>query len=187
MGDLIISIIVIGILLLFIIFCIHKIVLSLSLKSKQREGKKQNNAKVFIVAKHMSGLPLAEQSLCNVLLCEDKIIIKNVKNDSIYNLSIEKILDVNIKSEEEIQTNYTSSIGGAVGGAVLFGPLGAMIGGRRKKKVDKICHSYLIFTYNNEKENKYDYISFDVTNNFKAHKFVDYFSKNCKKNTITEL
>ena len=98
-----------------------------------------------------------------------------------------KILDVNIKSEKEIQTNYTSSIGGAVGGAILFGPLGAMIGGRRKKKVDKICHSYLILTYKNEKENKIDYISFDVTNNFNAYKFVDYFSKNCKKNIITEL
>ncbi len=154
------------------------------------KNKKQNqeyNSILFIITQHISGLPLSEQSLCKVFLCEDKIIIKNIKNDSIYNLSMNKILDVNIKSEKEIQTNYTSSIGGAVGGAILFGPLGAMIGGRRKKKVDKICHSYLILTYKNEKENKIDYISFDVTNNFNAYKFVDYFSKNCKKNIITEL
>jgi len=153
-------------------------------------NKKQNqeyNSILFIVAPHIIGLPLSEQSLCKIFLCEDKIVIKNIKNDSTYSLAMDKILDMNIKSEQEIQTNYTSSIGGAVGGAVLFGPLGAMIGGRTKKKVDKTSHSYLIFTYNNEKENKTDFISFDVTNNFKAFKFVDYFSKNCKRNTITEL
>ena len=157
---------------------------------KREANKKEtnkHNAELFIIANHIAGLPLGEQSQCKIFLCNEKIIIENVKTKAIYNLYMEKILDINIKSEEEIQNNYTSSLGGAIGGAVLFGPLGAMIGGRTKKKVDKISHLYLIFTYNNKKENKTDYISFDVTNNFKAHKFVEHFSKNCKKNTVTDL
>lgn len=156
-------------------------------KNKEKKENQKYDAILSIVSMHIIGLPLSEQTVCRVFLCKDKIIIKNLKNVNIYNLSMNKILDVNIKSEKEIQISYTSSVGGAVGGAVLFGPLGAMIGGRKKKKVDKIIHSFLIFTYNNEKENKTDYISFDVTNNLKAYKFVDYFYKNCKRNTVTEL
>lgn len=42
-----------------------------------------------------------------------------------------------IKTDKEIQQQYVSSVGGAVGGAVLFGPLGAITGGRAKKKTVK--------------------------------------------------
>lgn len=160
-------------------------------KNAERKSNKQelerHKAEMFIATKHITGLPLGEQSECRVFLHKDKITIESLKTKAIYNLNMDKILDVNIKTDEEIQNNYTSSIGGAVGGAVLFGPLGAMIGGRSKKKVDKIVHNYLIFTYNNEKENKTDYISFDVTGNLKAHKFVDYFTKNNERKTEIDL
>ncbi len=154
--------------------------------NKNKEEVSNYNAKFLITAEHIAGLPLGEQSQCKVILCEDKIIFESIRTKATYNLSMDKILDINIKTEEEIQTSYSSSIGGAIGGAVLFGPLGAMIGGRSKKKVDKLNHEYLIFTYDN-KENKTDYISFDVTNNLTAHKFVKYFSSNYNKNIVTNL
>lgn len=70
------------------------------------------------------------------------------------------------------------------GGAMLFGPVGAMIGGRSKQKTSKIIHSYLIFTFSDNDEIKY--IAFNCTGNMKAYKFVKEFNSNSqeKKTTI---
>ena len=85
------------------------------------------------------------------------------------------------KSETEIQQQYVSSVGGAVGGAVLFGPLGAMIGGRAKKKTDTTTTYYMIITYKNA-ENNIAYIGFDISNCIlPAHKLIDAFEKNNTK------
>lgn len=54
-----------------------------------------------------------------------------------FELEKSKITDMCIKTDKEIQQQYVSSVGGAVGGAVLFGPLGAITGGRAKKKTVK--------------------------------------------------
>ena len=65
-----------------------------------------------------------------------------------FELDKSKITDMCIKTDREIQQQYVSSVGGAVGGAVLFGPVGAIIGGRSKKKtVKNEVHNYLIITY----------------------------------------
>ena len=61
-------------------------------------------------------------------------------------------------------------MGGAIGGAVLFGPLGAMIGGRAKERQTITVEKYLVFTYEDNEELKY--IAFYVNNNKKAKKFV---------------
>ena len=67
---------------------------------------------------------------------------------------------------------------------MLFGPVGAMIGGRSKQKTSKIIHSYLIFTFSDNDEIKY--IAFNCTGNMKAYKFVKEFNSNSqeKKTTI---
>ena len=51
-----------------------------------------------------------------------------------FKLLKEKITDVTMTNDIEIQKNNVSSIGGAVSGAILFGALGAIIGGRAKNK-----------------------------------------------------
>lgn len=107
----------------------------------------------------LSGLNLPEETLCKVTSLENDIEIEG--NGIKYRLKKEKILDVCTKTNTEIEKQYVSSIGGAVGGAVLFGPIGAMIGGRAKKKVSRSVHTYLIFTY--DKEGSPDYIAFVVT------------------------
>lgn len=78
-------------------------------------------------------------------------------------LSKEKITDMCIKTDIDIQNQVVSSVGGAVGGAMLFGPLGAMIGGRAKTKKVKNVTTYLIITYSSDNELKY--IGFDTVNN----------------------
>lgn len=138
-------------------------------------GTKERNralgSKLSITPKHMSGLPLAEGAFTTLYLCDDKVIFE--KNETTYELFFEKVTDVTIKTDVEIQKAYVSSTGGAIAGASLFGPLGAMVGGRTKKKENRTVSSYLIFAYSNDGET--NFISFDVTGNFNAHKFVEAF------------
>lgn len=79
-------------------------------------------------------------------------------------LETSKLLDVSVMTQTEIQKQYVSSVGGAVAGAVLLGPIGAIIGGRASKKTVNNTSKYLVIAYVSEGETKY--IVFDVTNNF---------------------
>lgn len=148
---------------IFIAMVIYQIItytnpLSKEEKSERKKRKEELKATKAITLPHFYGLPVAEGTLCNLYLCEDKIVFES--KGATFNLYKDKIIDVSDKSEEEISKSYVSSIGGAVGGALLFGPLGAMIGGRTKEKVDKEERFFLIFTYKEKNENKY--ISFLV-------------------------
>lgn len=126
-----------------------------------------------INAQHLAGLPLAEGTQCFVYLCNEGIVFE--RNETTYKLLSGKITDIVLKTETEIQKSHVSSIGAAVAGGVLFGPLGAIIGGREKEKTSKVESKYLIFSY--DKDGSTDYISFDVTGVLDAYKFVNYGSK----------
>ncbi len=134
-------------------------------------------------AKHMAGLPIAEGAECFVYLCSSKIIF--FRNETEYSLLFDKVTDVLVKTDSEIHQAYVSSIGGAVGGAVLFGPLGAMIGGRAKKKESKTFKYYLIFEY--DKDEGVDFISFEIQNQISANSFVKAFSQKEKIKKTIEL
>ena len=85
-----------------------------------------------------------------------------------------------IKTDSEIQKQYVSSVGGAIGGGILFGPIGAAIGGRAKQKTTHTTQSYLIITYKNSEGNLVN-LAFDVTYNYsKAHATVKEFMRNNK-------
>lgn len=118
-------------------------------------------ADICINARHMTGLPINEGADTFLYRCEDKVIFE--RNETTYELELTKIKDITIKTDVEIQKSYVSSVGGAVGGYVLFGPLGAMIGGRAKEKKSQNIEKYLIFSYENN-NNNIEYISFEVTN-----------------------
>ncbi|MEA4896165.1 MAG: hypothetical protein VB064_13035 [Oscillospiraceae bacterium] len=121
---------------------------------------------------HFAGLPIASGLSCTLYDYLDKIDICN--GYMFFTLSKSKITDVCLRTDVEIRKQYVSSVGGAVGGAVLFGPLGAMIGGRAKQKQDKTVHTYLIFTY--LKDGQLQYIGFEATRErAKAMKFVNDF------------
>lgn len=72
-----------------------------------------------------------------------------------------------IKTDVEIQKQMVSSAGGAVAGGLMFGALGAIIGGRVKTKDIRTASHYLIITYT-DNNSKLAYISFEVTNNLSA-------------------
>lgn len=153
-------------------------VLSYEQKEKRENKKQELQAEECVSLRHVAGLPLAENCMCNLYLCKDKIVIES--EGATFNLLKEKLIDVNLKTETEIRKAYVSSVGGAVGGALLFGPLGAMIGGRTKEKEDKTEKQFLIFTY--LKDNQNQYISFEITREFsKALKFIKDFRDNAKQ------
>lgn len=141
-------------------------------------------ADVCIEAKHMAGLPLAEGAEIFVYRCPDKVIFE--RNQDTIELEISKVRDILIKTDVEIQKSYVSSAGGTVGGYVLFGPLGAMIGGRAKEKKSTVTEKYLIFSY--EKNGELDYISMDVTNEPNAALFnTNHYDLSKEERKITSL
>ncbi len=116
-------------------------------KQKKEERKKDfQNKKQTCVMKHVNGLPIAENVNCTLTSTDDKFIFTS--GTMHFELDKFKITDMCVKTDKEIQQQYVSSVGGAIGGAVLFGPVGAIIGGRAKKKtVKNEVHSYFIITY----------------------------------------
>lgn len=128
-----------------------------------------NDSAIFT---HISGLPLADGAECNVILGNGEYVFERTGTQ--IHLSFSKIRDVACKTETEIRNNYVSSIGGAVGGAFLFGPVGAMIGGRAKKKTDIKTTKYFMIAYNKDDETAY--IAFDCKNfGWKGEKFAKAF------------
>lgn len=111
---------------------------------------------------HVNGLPIPENLLCEIRSYKDRVEFKagttNIK------LPREKITDMCLKFDTEIQNQTISSIGGTIAGGVMFGTLGAIIGGRAKNKKMKTTSQYLIITYTGE-HGELKYIGFDVKNN----------------------
>lgn len=152
------------------------------LGSKSRQ--KLIGADLCIKAKHMAGLPIAEGAEIFVYRCKDKVVFE--RNQDTIELGINKVRDILIKTDVEIQKSYVSSTGGAVGGYVLFGPLGAMIGGRAKEKKSTNIEKYLIFAY--EKDGVTEYISMEVTSEPNASLFnTNYYDISKNERKLTSL
>ena len=108
---------------------------------------------------HVAGLPVSQGTKCAFSYGKEKITVSGSGTD--FNIPIERITDMTVKTNIEIQKAYVSSIGGAIGGAALFGPLGAIVGGRAKEKSTKTTQYFFIITY--VKENgDIDYLSFEI-------------------------
>lgn len=153
---------------------------SLSKKSskpqkQQKEQSEHSGITIYASMYHVNGLPLTENAFCEILSYPDNITFRYGTTE--INLARNKITDMCVKTDTEIQKQAVSSVGGAVAGAVMFGALGAMIGGRAKTKKIKTTTHYLIITYLNNQE-EISYIGFDATKNIlAANKLVNEFRK----------
>lgn len=91
---------------------------------------------------HVNGLPIPENTLCEIMSYEDRIDSKSGTTD--IKLPRKKITDMCLKTDTEIQNQVVSSVGGAnVRG---FGDCDRWQG---KTKEVKITTQYLIITYAN--------------------------------------
>jgi len=151
------------------IFCIAGAYLLIRKPKKKRneewQQKQQNNAEkiiqqgVTVTLKHTTGLSLAEGAGCQIDYGPMGLTVKG--GGTTYKLTMEKITAMEILTDVDIQKQYVSSVGGAVGGAILLGGLGAVIGGRAKQKKNVTETRYFVVNYLSDDEVKS--ISFEVT------------------------
>lgn len=152
---------------------------------KKKEKQSFDGLTIYTALHHINGLPIAENTLCEIFSYPDHIEFKTGTTN--IQLQKEKITDMCIKSDVDIQKQAVSSVGGAIAGAAIFGTLGAVIGGRTKIKKVKTVTNYLIITYTSDTELKY--IGFDTVNNpTSANKLVKEFqSSGVMSNVNIEL
>lgn len=156
---------------------IHKQKMQATKKPKQREKELQQQRGYLESGyfKHIYGLPLAEGLSCKIEHYPDKFCFCAVGTE--IDLSISKVTDMTLTTNKEIQNQAVSSVGGAVLGGYLAGPLGAMIGGRAKtKKVETVTH-LLLMTYVADDEVKYIGFEIPPTGTNKDGVWADEFSK----------
>lgn len=152
---------------------------------KQKEVERIDLLDRTINVSHQAGLPLAEGAVGTIVKENEHFRIVVGGNE--FSLRNEKITDICVKTDVEIQTQYVSSAGGAVAGGMLFGPLGAMVGGRAKQKNTSTVEYYLIFTYRSN-ANEICYASFKVYDAKKAREWEKEFKTNNSGRTgIVEL
>lgn len=142
---------------------------------KKKEKKDFNGITIYTAFHHVNGLPIAENLLCEVFSYLDRIEFKS--GSTSIKLSRDKISDMCIKTDIDMQNQIVSSVGGAIAGGFMFGTLGAIIGGRAKAKKVKTITKYLIITYTNN-QGEISYIGFDTKNNpASAEKLVKEFQE----------
>mgnify|MGYP006875938657 CR=1 FL=1 len=127
-----------------------------------KEAIRQSGILSYTAFHHVDGLQIPENTLCEIKSFSDRIEFK--AGTTSIKLARERITDMSIKTDTEIQSQAVSSIGGAIAGGVMFGALGAIIGGRAKNKKVKTTTRYLIITYTGE-QGELKYIGFDIKNN----------------------
>lgn len=132
-------------------------------EEKEAERKNKEREEAIVYADHQVGLPLSEGAEVKIERDYNEDTLTITGGGNTFKLAFSKITDATIKTDVEIQRSYVSSVGGAIGGAALLGPLGAMIGGRVEEKKTTTTMHYLIITY--LKDGEVSYVGFDVSGN----------------------
>ena len=127
-------------------------------------GKKEKKP-VPITVPLIDGLPVAHNALTKINILENALVFERENNK--IELPLKQLLNIHHTNTVDIQKSVSSSVGGAVGGFVLAGPLGAMIGGRSKEQTIRDLKLLLIFEYQSS-EGEIKHISFDVTHTPKS-------------------
>lgn len=149
------------------LLAIMLIVLGISEQSKIRKSRKQVKQKKMAMGvqvsglfEHFYGLPLSDGVQLRCYWCNDRVVFE--ANGSTYNLPFDNLIDVCSKSDVEIQKEYVSSTKKAVAGAVIFGPVGAIIASKPKVKEIRTATPYLIFTYRSKNGSEIKYIALKI-------------------------
>ena len=156
-----------------------------SKSENEEEPKTQSQGSMnHVKTNHLKGLPIAEGAACNIRTYQNHIVF--VSGMTHIRLERKKITDMRVKTETELQKQYVSSAGGALGGALLFGALGAMVGGRTKQKTISETTYYMIISYN-KSDDEPAFLYFQITDTLSAaNKVVDEFHE-LNKNSVTHI
>lgn len=126
---------------------------------KTEQCDKYNRQDWITGYRHLAGLPIPENSECELWLCENSLI---VFYNSPFVLNYSKIVNVDVQTKTEFKKSYVDKASGAIVGGLAFGAIGALIGGGTKEIVDSENSYFFTITYKSNETLKY--IIFDVTN-----------------------
>lgn len=144
-------------------------------EAKKKENKRELSGRLQLIG-GLSDLP--QGSICKVFYNQNRI--RFIASGQEFTLEANKMIDVSVMTPTEIQKQYISSVGGAIAGAVLLGPIGAIIGGSASKKTIRKTNRYLVISYRSDEEIKY--IIFDVSTEMLLGNSIKNTYKNLKKN-----
>lgn len=110
----------------------------------------------------LSGLPIPSGTKCNLYIYSDSISC--VTNATTFSVKADKIISITVDKSTEIQKQAVFSVGGAIAGGMMFGGIGAVIGGRAKTKNIKTKTIYFSILYK-DKNNKIQNIILEPNKN----------------------
>ncbi|EPY2307080.1 hypothetical protein ACXATD_002751 [Clostridium sporogenes] len=118
------------------------------------------------------------------------LVIKDSKNNyPVVNISFEKLVAVDIVHEKDIIETNKNSVGRAMAGGILLGPLGAIVGGISgvgSKKNYKL-RTFLVINYKS-KDEEIKVISFEIKNiTLSMPKFINKLRENIPINNDEEI
>lgn len=142
-----------------------------------------------------NGLPIEDQCLLGIALCNDKIIIIDETNEFI--IKKEKIKSIKYSAEQSVEKKLESSIVKGIIGESILGVPGAIIGSQPKEKIiSKKTEACLEIKYisSNDKEESVEFIYNTVGDNtlrkfgeFKEKANKVFFNDSYPKNKNIEL
>ena len=180
--SLLFAVFVIGIMLAFVVFCFYMVKKTSKkniIKEQQKDElrRQQETYQTGIYARsplvHISGLPIAENSWCNLTLYANALQFSTEKGVNI-NLACEKIIDVAKKTDVDIQKQYVSNAGKAIAGGMVFGAAGALVGGKPKEITQDNSKYYLVIAYRENNETKNIILDSTYVSKFQYGKFKDF-------------
>lgn len=160
---------------------------------EKQEAKRQEEIESFTSITrdftHTAGLSAAPDALCSLTLNKENLLIHGSGFD--YNLALSRISSMDLKTDKDIQTfvNQSSSAGKALAGAMMFGVVGALVGGRTKTTTTQhvTYQFFLVVTY--RKEEDIDYMIFKSNGQKPVLDFTHAYSlvRNAQENKTIEL
>ncbi len=145
----------------FVLVIVYALVTSVQTAKLMKQYGKENYI-CRVKLDHAYGLSFPQGTKCKTVFLKNQILFSAHNQE--FSLGESKLVDVSIMKHTDIQKQYVSSAGGAIAGAMIAGPLGAMIGGSAKKRNVKSKSKYLVIAYKDAPEShEAKYITFDVT------------------------
>nr|WP_308742065.1 hypothetical protein [uncultured Anaerocolumna sp.] len=133
-------------------------------------GKKK--AEKVVLGNLIEGLPIPQNAEMTVRLTPDGVSITVPGTQQTFEINISKLLSIQYFNETELEKVISQSAPGMVIGAVAFGVLGAMVGGRVKTKEERIVRHFIIINYDDKQ------IIVETTKDwYNGAALVDYFKK----------
>lgn len=135
-------------------------------------GKKVKNEMVTL-GNLVEGVPVPQNSDLSIKLTPGVLTITGSGQE--FEIDVSKLTLIDLKSDVEMEKIIQQSAPGMIIGAVTFGVIGAMIGGRVKTKEKRTVNHFLLISYLSDELKT---IVIDVTKDwYNAAQLVDYFRK----------